>query len=174
MVSKALDDEATRANNSQFALANEILETALKICSEGGSPKELYPAWRFLRLSRERDIDIVPLSLCGSLVEKIVKRPCISDRNWLLLTWFEEGRRVRANFLELLVSSKTFLPVKRVEFRRVEEGGKSTIFVRAIGAGLLTESTSCASDSSAGSFGYSLRVTQSKIFERHHRSQAGA
>src|SRR5437870_5786981 len=92
VVSKALSDEATREKKSQYGLANEILESSLKMCAEGGSPKEIYPSWKFLRLSKE--IDTVPLP--GSLVEKMVRKLYASDREWLLQGWFDEGKRVGA------------------------------------------------------------------------------
>ncbi len=171
-ISRALSDEAARGNRSQYGLANEILESALKICEEGGSPKEIYPSWRFLRLSKE--IDTVPLP--GSLVEKMVRKLYASERDWLLQSWFDEGKRVGA-YLRMLSDRidelpgvvgefQNFLPVKRIEFGRIEEAGKSGIFVRAIGAGLSTESTTCAERFISGiASSYSLRVTNSRISE---------
>ncbi len=172
-ISKALSDEATRENKSQYGLANEILESALKICGEGGNPREIYPSWRFLHLSKE--IDSVPLP--GSLVEKMVKKLCAFDREWLFQAWFDEGSRVGA-YLKMFSTKidelsgvigefQSFLPVKRIEFEKVEgETGKSEFFVRAVGAGLSTESTTCAERFISGIISsYSLRVTSSKISE---------
>jgi hypothetical protein len=171
-VAKTLSDEATRENKSQYALANEILESALKMCAEGGSPKEIYPSWRFLRLSKE--IDTVPLP--GSLMEKMIRKLYASERDWLLQSWFDEGKRVGA-YLRMLSDRidelsgvvgefQNFLPVKRIEFGKIEEAGKSGIFVRAIGAGLSTESTTCAERFISGIVSsYSLRVTNSRVSE---------
>ena len=173
VISKALSDEATRENKSQYGLANEILESALKICAEGGNPKEIYSSWRFLRLSKE--IDTVPLP--GSLVEKMVKKLYASDKDWVSQIWFDEGKRIGA-YLRMFSEKidelsgvvgefQSFLPVKRIEFGRIETGaGKSEVFVRAIGAGLSTESTTCAERFISGIVSsYSLRVTSSKISE---------
>ena len=172
VISKSLSNEATRENKSQYGLANEILESGLKMCAEGGNPKEIYSSWRFLRLSKE--IDTVPLP--GSLVEKMVKELYSSNRDWLLQSWFDEGKRVGA-YLRMLSERidqlsgvvgefQNFLPVKRIEFGRIDEGGRSGIFVRAIGAGLSTESTTCAERFISGIVSsYSLRVTGSSISE---------
>jgi hypothetical protein len=170
-VAIALSDEATRENKTLYALANEFLESSLKICKEGGYPSEIYPSWRFVKILK--DIDSVPLP--GSLVERMVKHLYSLDKNQIFRMWYDEGARIGAylkifspmieGLSEIVGEFQSFLPVKRIEFRKVEEIGAQYL-IRAIGAGLSTESTSCAEQFIRGlASSYSLRVVSSKISE---------
>jgi len=143
-VADSLSDEATRENKSLYALTNEAITAILMVCKFGGSPREVYPSWRFSRILK--DTDAIPLP--GDLMERLTKKVFDTDKEWLLNEWFEEGKRI-GSYLHMyaedfnqLVSRvdelQGFLPVKRVEFERKEEGGKVMV------AGLSLESTTCA------------------------------
>jgi hypothetical protein len=144
-----LADEATRENKSLYALTNEALTAVLRICKYGGSPKEVYPSWRWSRILR--DTDAIPLP--GGLMEKLVKKAYLTDKDWLMKEWFDEGKRVGsylhmyAQDFQQLISRvdelEGFLPVKRVEFERKDERERAVVLVRVIGAGFSRESTSC-------------------------------
>src|SRR5712691_5173086 len=128
-VADSLSDEATRENKSLYALTNEALSAILKVCKYGGTPREVYPSWRFSRILK--DTDAIPLP--GDLMEKLTKKVYATEKDWLLKEWFSRVDELQG-----------FLPVKRVEFERREEQGKANITVRVIGAGLSHESTSCS------------------------------
>jgi len=167
-----LADEATKENKSLYALTNETLTAVLRICKYGGSPKEVYPSWRWSRILK--DTDAIPLP--GGLMEKLMKKTFLTDKDWLLKEWFDEGKRVGsylhmyAEDFEKLIPRvdelQGFLPVKRVEFERKEEQGKVKVLVRIIGAGFSRESTSCTEQFLLGILSeYPYKVTSNKVFE---------
>jgi hypothetical protein len=167
-----LADEATRENKSIYALTNEALTGVLRICKYGGSPKEVYPSWRWSRILK--DTDAIPLP--GGLMEKVMRKVFITDKDWLLNEWFDEGKRVGSylhmyaeDFQQLIPRVEElqgFLPVKRVEFERKNEQGKATLFVRVIGAGFSRESTSCTEQFLLGILSaYPYKVISSRVFE---------
>jgi hypothetical protein len=167
-----LADEATKENKSLYALTNETLTAVLKVCKYGGSAKEVYPSWRWSRILR--DTDAIPLP--GGLMEKLMKKTFLSDKDWLLKEWFDEGKRVGSylhmysqEFQQLIPrvdELQGFLPVKRVEFERKDEGGRGSVLVRVIGAGLSRESTSCTEQFLLGILSaYPYRITSSKVSE---------
>jgi hypothetical protein len=167
-----LADEATRENKSLYALTNEALTAVLRICKYGGSPKEVYPSWRWSRILR--DTDAIPLP--GGLMEKLMKKTFITDKDWLLKEWFDEGKRVGSylhmyaeDFEQLIPRVEElqgFLPVKRVEFERKEQQGKVTVLVRVIGAGFSRESTSCTEQFLLGILSaYPYKIASNRVFE---------
>jgi hypothetical protein len=167
-----LADEATRENKSLYALTNEALTAVLRICKYGGSPKEVYPSWRWSRILR--DTDAIPLP--GGLVEKLVNKAFLTDKDWLMKEWFDEGKRVGsylhmyAQDFQQLISRvdelEGFLPVKRVEFERKDEQGRVIVLVRVIGAGFSRESTSCTEQFLLGILSaYSYKMTDSRVSE---------
>jgi len=167
-----LADEATRENKSIYALTNEVLSAVLRICKYGGSPKEVYPSWRWSRILK--DTDAIPLP--GGLMEKLMKKTYVTDKDWLLKEWFDEGKRVGSylhmyaeDFQQLIPrvdELQGFIPVKRVEFERKEQQGKVTVLVRVIGAGFSRESTSCTEQFLLGILSaYPYKITSNKVFE---------
>jgi len=165
-----LADEATKENKSLYALTNEALTAVLRICKYGGSPKEVYPSWRWSRILK--DTDAIPLP--GDLMEKVMKKTFDSDKDWLLKEWFDEGKRVGsylhmyAEDFQQLISRVDelhgFLPVKRVEFERKEEEGRVSIVVRVVGAGFSAESTSCTEQFLVGMLSaYQYKITNSRV-----------
>ncbi len=167
-----LADEATKENKSLYALTNEALTAVLRICKYGGSPKEVYPSWRWSRILR--DTDAIPLP--GGLMEKLMRRVFITDKDWLLKEWFDEGKRVGSylhmyaeDFQQLIPrvdELQGFLPVKRVEFERKDQEGKVTVLVRVIGAGFSRESTSCTEQFLLGILSaYPYKITSNRVSE---------
>ena len=167
-----LADEATRENKSMYALTNEALTAVLKICKYGGSPKEVYPSWRWSRILR--DTDAIPLP--GGLMEKLMRRVYSTDKDWLLKEWFDEGKRVGSylhmyaeDFQQLIPrvdELQGFLPVKRVEFERRDKEGKATVLIRVIGAGFSRESTSCTEQFLLGILSaYPYKIISNRVFE---------
>lgn len=167
-----LADEATRENKSFYALTNEALTAVLRICEYGGSPKEVYPSWRWSRILK--DTDAIPLP--GGFLEKLMKKVYQSDKDWLLKEWFDEGKRVGsylhmyAEEFEKLIPRvdelQGFLPVKRVEIERKDEEGRVNILVRVIGAGFSLESTSCTEQFVVGILSaFPYKILSSRVFE---------
>jgi hypothetical protein len=167
-----LADEATRENKSLYALTNEALTAVLRVCKYGGSPKEVYASWRWSRILK--DTDAIPLP--GDLMEKIMKKTFQTDKEWLLKSWFDEGRRVGsylhmyADDFQQLISRVDelhgFLPVKRVEFERKEEDGRVSVVVRIVGAGFSVESTSCTEQFLLGILSaYPYKITNTRVSE---------
>jgi hypothetical protein len=167
-----LADEATKENKSLYALTNESLAAVLKICKYGGSPKEVYSSWRWSRILK--DTDAIPLP--GDLMERLMKKVYLSDKDWLLKEWFDEGKRVGSYLLMYaqdfgLLASRVdelqgFLPVKRVEIEIKEEQGKTVAVVRVIGAGFSPESTRCTEQFVLGVISaYPYKITYSRVSE---------
>jgi hypothetical protein len=169
---ESLADEASKENKSLYALTNEALAAVLEVCKYGGTPKEVYPSWRFSRILK--DADAIPLP--GDLMEKLIKKMYSSEKAWLLNEWYEEGKRIGsylrmyAEDFKALVDNvqdlQAFLPVKRIEIQTKEKEDGSSVVVRIIGAGLSQESTSCAERFLFGLLSaYPLRIAGSAISE---------
>ena len=168
----ALADEATRENKSLYALTNEALTAVLRICEYGGTPKEVYPSWRWSRILK--DTDAIPLP--GGFMEKLMKKAYQLDKEWLLKEWFDEGKRVGSylhmyaqEFQELIPrvdELQGLLPVKRVEIERKEADGRVSVMVRVIGAGFSLESTSCTEQFVMGILSaFPYKILNSRVFE---------
>ena len=150
-VADRLSEQALRRNKTLYAFANESLMAVISVCDLSGEPSEVLPSWKMGRMLK--DIDAVPLP--GDLLEKILKKLYQADEEWLLKTWFEEGKRI-GNYLgmayqeltglaQAAVEFKGLLPLKRIEFRMVDTPEtRGQLVVRAIGAGLSSEATECA------------------------------
>ncbi|MEM0117902.1 MAG: hypothetical protein QXV32_05605 [Conexivisphaerales archaeon] len=171
-VAYMLADEAARQNKTLYAFTNELLKTSLRICREGGNLNEIYPAWRFSKMTRE--VDTVPLP--GDLLEKMISRLSTLDEGWLLKTWQEEGVRIGTYLhmyeptferLSALVKEMEFLlPIKRLDILRVERQDGGRYIVRAIGAGLSPSSTKCAEALLQGLLNtYAMTVVSSRVSE---------
>jgi len=167
-----LADEATKENKSLYALTNEALTAVLRVCNYGGSPKEVYASWRWSRILK--DTDAIPLP--GDLMEKIMRKTFQTDKEWLLKSWFDEGKRVGsylhmyADDFQQLISRvdelNGFLPVKRVEFERKEEEGRVNVVVRIVGAGFSVESTSCTEQFLLGILSaYPYKIMNTRVSE---------
>jgi hypothetical protein len=150
-IADQLSDQAMRRNKTLYAFANESLEAVISVCKLAGEPSDVLPSWKMGRMLR--DVDAVPLP--GDLVEKLIKKLFETQKDWLLKAWFEEGKRI-GNYLGMGIQELTslaetalefqgLLPLKRIEIRNIDSGeSKGQIVIRAIGAGLSTETTACA------------------------------
>jgi hypothetical protein len=167
-----LADEATKENKTLYALTNEALTAVLRICEYGGTPKEVYPSWRWARILK--DTDAIPLP--GGFMEKLMKRTYLTDKDWLLKEWFDEGKRVGSylhmyaqDFQQLIPRVEELqglLPVKRVEIERKDEEGRVSILVRVIGAGFSLESTRCTEQFVMGILSaFPYKVINNRVFE---------
>ena len=168
----SLADEATKENKSLYALTNEALIAVLRICNFGGTPREVYPSWRWSRILK--DTDAIPLH--GDLMEKLMKKVYETDKDWLMKEWFDEGKRVgyylhmyAQDFDQLIPrvdELQGFLPVKRVEIERKGDEGGKRILIRVIGAGFSRESTSCTEQFLLGILSaYPFKVSSSRVSE---------
>ncbi len=144
----------------------------MRVCKYGGTPREVYPSWRFSRILK--DTDAIPLP--GDLMEEVMKKMYVSEKDWLLKKWYDEGKRIGSylhmyaeDFKELVSRVEElqgFLPVKRVEFERREEDGKIKIAVHVIGAGLSRETTSCSEQFLLGILSaYPYKIISSRVSE---------
>ncbi len=182
-VADELSIEATKANKTQYALANESLLAVIEILKHGGNSKQFYEAWKFAAMMKE--IDCVPLP--GEMLEKMIKRMHRTDKDWLLKTWFEEGSRL-GEYLKMSALTpeelrsavdefQLLLPVHKVEFRKIQEMHNSNFdselgddpqqdhfVIRAVGVGQSVESTNCAEQFLRGVLSsYSLRVLEMRV-----------
>jgi hypothetical protein len=150
-IADGLSEQALKRNKTLYAFANESLEAVISVCKLSGEPSEVLPSWKMGRMLKE--VDAVPLP--GDLLEKIIKKLYETERDWLLKTWFAEGRRIGSylsmgyqelpNLAQAAVEFQGLLPLRRLEFRNVETtDSKTQMAVRAIGAGISMEATTCA------------------------------
>jgi len=134
-----LTAEASRRGKTAYALANELLEAALRMCAEGGSPSEILPAWKTMRVSKDvGGMPLLPRTLIGKMVDRLFE----TDPDWLGKEWFQAGRqlgdvlRVMYPTIEdLQVGAERLLPLvaeRLIDVRRVpeEERGRSRIRIR--------------------------------------------
>ncbi len=175
-VSDQLSLEAGRENKTQYALANEALLAVLEVTRGGGSPKQIYPAWKFVSMMK----DVGCLVLPEDLVEKLIARMYDIDKDWLLEAWYDEGSRL-GNFLKMsavnpedlgrvIEEFQVLLPAQKIEFKKAATERDSSRYegasyeIRALGAGSSLESTNCADQFIRGVFSaYGLKITDSKI-----------
>src|SRR5256885_15800569 len=83
--------QSASGGKTLYSFTNEVLEVALRVFARGGNEKEIFPAWKTSRVSK--DIEGAPF-LPGSLIWKMVERLYRSDPEWLLGEWAEAGRRL--------------------------------------------------------------------------------
>lgn len=172
-VADELSSEAMKRNKTLYAFANESLTAVISVCKLSGEPREVLHSWRMARMLK--DVEAVPLP--GDLVEKMLKKLYETDQTWLLKTWFAEGARL-ASYLRMAyeelpslaqaaVEFQGVLPLRRLEFRSIEEGEtKGGLLLRALGAGLSAESTACAEQLIRGIVdSYSWAVVSSRTAE---------
>ena len=150
-VADRLSEQALKRNKTLYAFANESLEAVISVCKLSGEPSDVLPAWKMGRMLKE--VDAVPLP--GDLLEKVIKKLYETEREWLLNIWFAEGQRIGRylsmgyqelpNLAQAAVEFQGLLPLRRLEFRNIETAdSKAQMAVRAIGAGISMEATTCA------------------------------
>ena len=88
---QSLAAQASTEGKTLFAFTNEILDMVLRVLREGGSPNEIFVAWKTARLSREVDgASFVPRPLIWKMVERIYR----IDPEWMLAEWLDTGQRL--------------------------------------------------------------------------------
>ena len=88
---QSLAAKASTEGKTLFAFTNEILDIVLRVLREGGSPDEIFAAWKTSRLSREVDgASFVPRNLIWKMVERLYR----IDPEWMLAEWLDTGRRL--------------------------------------------------------------------------------
>lgn len=171
-IAKELADQAKLTNKTLYALANECLEAMIAICRQGGTPQEAFPAWRLSKMLKE--VDAVPIP--GSLLEKMIRRLFELDREGLQQAWFEQGQRIGTylqmfyqDLEQLLSAAREFeglMPIKRLDVKKTDRGGRPQYVLRVVGAGLSAEATTCAQHIIAGVLSaYSWAIKSSKVSE---------
>jgi hypothetical protein len=173
-VAEELSFEAGKENKTQYALANESLLAVLEVTKGGGSPKQIYPSWKFVSMMK----DVGSLVLPEDLVEKLIGRMYDTDKDWLLKAWYDEGVRL-GDFLRMsavnpedlgkvIEEFQVLLPAQKIEFKKMSGDsasyGGSMYEIRAMGAGSSIESTTCADQFIRGIVSsYSLKIVESKV-----------
>jgi hypothetical protein len=172
-VADQLSFEAGRENKTQYALANEALIAVLDVTKGGGTPKQIFPSWKFVTMMK----DVGCLVLPEDLVEKLIEKMYSIDKEWLLRSWFDEGSRL-GNFLKMsavgpedlgkvIEEFQVLLPAQKIEFKKStadQAPFENTYEIRAMGAGSSLESTTCADQFIRGILAaYSLKITEGNI-----------
>ena len=172
-VAEKMSEEAMKRHKTLYAFANESLEAVVGVCRLSGEPDEILPSWKLGKMLKE--VDAVPVP--GDVLEKLVRKLYGAEKEWLLGVWFAEGERIgnylRMGYPELsglaqaAVEFRGLLPLRRLEFRSVDEGGtKGQLVVRAVGAGQSAETTACAEQFIRGVIeSYSFKVRGSRTSE---------
>jgi hypothetical protein len=79
---------ANNEDKTAYALANECLNAALRVCENGGAPSEIYGAWVMNRIGK----DIGALQWVGrNLLEQFVNTLDPVDKEKCFRTWFGAG-----------------------------------------------------------------------------------
>jgi len=87
-VASELSKAASKSGKTSYALANECLGQALKICSEGGEPDEIYGDWKMTKIGRE----VGSLQWIGrDLVEETVHEIALVEPQKLVRIWHKAG-----------------------------------------------------------------------------------
>lgn len=139
--------QAQKNNKTLYAFANESLATISRVCSEGGSPEELYRIWRITSVLRQIDVITLPSDFVDELIAKLYSQ----SKDEVLKMFNELGQRILVllkivaadiSMLSDLANDLTLIiPIKKFMFKQID---KETAEVVVIGAGKRIESTYCA------------------------------
>ena len=134
-----LTAEASRRGKTAYAFANELLESALRVSAEGGTPAELLPAWKTMRVSKDvGGMPLLPRTLIGKMVDRLFE----TDPDWLGKEWFQAGRQLGdvlrvlyPTIEDLQAGAERLLPLvaeRLIDVRRVsgEDERRSRIRIR--------------------------------------------
>ncbi len=87
-IASELSTQATEQDKTVFAVANECLGAGLQICAEGGTPDEIYGAWKMNRIGK----DIGALQWVGrNLMERFVRECASLDPEKFSKIWKDAG-----------------------------------------------------------------------------------
>ena len=143
-IASTLSKVAERQNKTSFGLANECLDTSLKILENGGSPDEIYAAWIMNRIGK----DVGAFQFVGrNLMERLVAQLARSDdRAAVSKIWYEAGKNTGVYIKmcfptlddvgDLMHRAKQSFTIGRVEWEKLpqktEEQGGDEFLVSAI------------------------------------------
>jgi hypothetical protein len=164
--------EADRQNKSLYAFTNESLLAVSQVCSEGGSPSEIYSLWKCLSVLKQVDVMTLPSDFLDDLIEKIYN----SDKAAALKMFGDLGAsvvgllKIAAQDLDGLASlAKDFmmiLPIKQFNVVKEKEDGivrkDGIVRIEVVGAGKKMASTECSFEflkTILRGFGYSITKT---------------
>ena len=87
-IAAELSQRAEKDGKTVFALTNECLGASLRICASGGSPEEIYGAWKMNRIGK----DIGALQWVGrNLMERLVREFAPLDPEKFAKMWQDAG-----------------------------------------------------------------------------------
>ncbi len=153
LTAERLTAEASRRGKTAYALANELLEAALRLCAEGGSPAEILPAWKTMRVSKDvGGMPLLPRTLIGRMVDRLHE----TDPDWLGKEWFKAGRQLGdvlhvmyPTIEDLQVGAERLLPLvaeRLIDVRRVSGQDERSSRIRIRVETDLTPGTSAAGE----------------------------
>jgi|SRR5579875_1546587 len=166
-VFEEFSSQAERQNKTLFAFANESLSAISKICTEGGTPEQLYPLWRSISILKQIDVITLPSDFIDDLIEKLY----ITDKAWVLKMFNDLGAglvgllKIAAGDLDslsdLAKDLTLLLPVKQFKVTKQDQG---SVEVDIVGAGRKIQSTECTLEFlKAVLNGYGYTITKQEI-----------
>lgn len=138
-----LADEALRENKTMYALANEVLDTFLKLAKDGCEIKQLPRLWELIKMMRDQDAVPVP----GDMLEEMIRKLYEVDRKWILTLARKYGEKLGLylstfypSLVELLTSNKDvfseLFPIKRLELESTRnQEGLTILTFKTVGVG---------------------------------------
>jgi hypothetical protein len=159
--------QAKQQNKTLFAFANESLTAIAKICSEGGSPTELYSLWRTVSILRQIDVITLPSDFVDELISKLYA----TDRVSVLKMFQNLGSslvgllKIAAEDLDNLGKlAKDFTIILPVKQFKISKPDANTAELDIVGAGRKKESTECTFEFVKSVLnGYGYTVTKQEI-----------
>jgi len=167
--SKVADEfslQAERAGKTLYTFANEWLEAAAKISSEGGTAGEVVGNWRVFSVLKQVDVITLP----ADFVEELIANLYAVEKEKLFKTYSQLGsdlvtllKMAAPDIGQLTVLAKEFaqiIPTKRIDIKT--EG--NSIQVDIVGAGRRIETTECSFEFvKAILTGYGYRLTSQDL-----------
>lgn len=161
-----LAEEARRQNKTLYALANEAVETYLKLSRMGKTPEQVVTIVRGFELLRA--LSAVPIP--ETLLDRVLQVAFRCSREELLRAWREEGRvfgellKSEADRLEglaeLVKRFRELLPVSMIEVNLQDE----RVEVIMTGTGYSVESATCTSEGLKGFLeAFNLEVERAEV-----------
>ena len=139
--------QAERSGKTLYSFANEWINAASRITSEGGSAEEVLAHWRVCSVLRQVDIITFPADFVENLILKLYS----SEKANLFKMFGDLGsglvglmKMVAPEIEQLASLGRDFadvIPTKKIEILR-QDG--NTILVNIVGAGRRIETTECS------------------------------
>jgi hypothetical protein len=164
-----LSEIAEREGKTAYALANECLDEALKVCEKGGRPNEIYGAWIMNHIGK----DIVAFQWIGkNLMEQMIADFGRVDPPKFKKMWYDAGYNFGVylqmcfptieNLAELVMQLRQSFNIGRVELVEGNEEGRT--YTLTVFSSYSAEMLSHISEFYRGIFSaYGLSIVDSKI-----------